>query len=307
MRRLARIALALAVLAAAGSAARAATLTGTLTPAYGAPLVVQTTQTTLDAPPGATVNMADGDELDAGYATIADGVLHLFLTGNMARWIQLEGGIPHALPIDLFLDTRPGGQNQLLANNPVVVLYDADLTRLTGLRFDPGFEADWWFCVGANLLPEMSLAGDEAELPTGGGGAGATLGTGTFGGPGTLAGGSNPCGVEVTVDDRNAAGVSHGCGASSGAGVTTGIEWSIPLAAIGNPAGCIRICAFVSSLDHSQLFNQVLGPLPPGTCDLGAAAGVDFGAIAGEQFFTVCPEVVPARHTTWGALKGAYR
>ena len=58
---------------------------------------------------------------------------------------------------------------------------------------------------------------------------------------------------------------------------------------------------------NSQLFNQVLGPLPPGTCNLGAASGVNFANIAGNQFFEVCPAATPVMHSSWGALKSIYR
>jgi hypothetical protein len=306
MNRNATLAL-IAFAAAAVAPSRAAAITGTLTPAYGTELVVQTTQTTADAASGTTVELANGYELDAGYGYIADGALHLFFTGNLAKFIQLEGFIPRWLPMDIFLDTRSGGQNQLLPNNPIIETFDADMTKMTGLTFDPGFEADWWFCLEGDLSSITKLKAYQAELPTAGGGAGAKLGVGTCGGPGTLSGGTNPFGVEATLDDRNMAGVTQGCGAASGAGVTTGIEWSIPLAAIGNPTECIRVCAFAANGDHSQLFNQVLGPLPPGTCNLGASSAVNFGGIAGDQFFSVCPAATPTRHSTWGALKSIYR
>jgi len=51
----------------------------------------------------------------------------------------------------------------------------------------------------------------------------------------------------------------------------------------------------------------VLGPLPPGTCDLGPASGVNFAAIAGDQYVTICPAATPARASSWGSLKTIYR
>ena len=78
--------------------------------------------------------------------------------------------------------------------------------------------------------------------------------------------------------------------------------------AIGSPTSCIKVCTFVSNDGGSMVLNQVLGPLPPGTCDLGAASGVDFSAIAGSQYFTVCSQIaVPARAASWGRLKLVYR
>jgi hypothetical protein len=147
-----------------------------------------------------------------------------------------------------------------------------------------------------------------AELPTAGGGAGTDLGTTLSGASQPLAGGTNPFGVSVALNDSNTAGVTAGCGAWSGPEIGSGIELVIPLAAIGNPTGCLRVCAFLPSNDQAQLHNQVLGPLPPGTCDLGPAGSVDFGAIPGSQWFTVCPNgPTPTKRSSWGALKSAYR
>jgi hypothetical protein len=53
--------------------------------------------------------------------------------------------------------------------------------------------------------------------------------------------------------------------------------------------------------------NQVLGPVPPGTCDLGAFSSVNFAGVSGDQFFTVCPLSTPVAPGTWGRLKSVYR
>jgi hypothetical protein len=100
--------------------------------------------------------------------------------------------------------------------------------------------------------------------------------------------------------------VTGGCDASSGAGVTTGIELAVPLAAIGNPTGAIRICALLASPQPVQVSNQVLGPVPPGTCALGSPAGVDLGNVPGSQYFVV-DMTTAARNSTWGRLKIQYR
>ncbi len=79
------------------------------------------------------------------------------------------------------------------------------------------------------------------------------------------------------------------------------------MAAIGDPAGCVRVLA-VGSHDGAPIMNQTLGPLPPGTCTLGSDfAAIDFSRLAGEQFFTICPSDVPALPRTWGSIKAAYR
>jgi len=300
------LSLAAALLLAVAPDARAQLATGNWTPAYGAPLVVQTTQSTMKYGAGQLYGSSSA-ELDGAYGYVDGGALHLLLTGNLVLGWTIEG-VEVWQPVDLFLDTCPGGQNVLLANNAVAQPNLYDVNRLAGLRFDPGFEPDWWFTLGGSGAYFPNLAAAMAELPTAGAGAGAVLGTTTSGQSLALSGGTNPFGISAALDDSNTVGVTHGCGAWSGPEISSGVEWVIPLAAIGNPTGCIRVCAMLTTGDHSQLHNQVLGPLPPGTCDLGAAAAADFGAIAGEQWFTVCPGgPTPARRSTWGALKSAYR
>jgi hypothetical protein len=294
----------------AGSAAAAITVDGALDAGYGAALVVQTTQTGQtsfgivgDNNLGELMN-ANGSELDAGYSVISDGVLHLFLAGNLA--IQpnpVEAGTLEEMLL-LFVDTGSGGLHQL---SGLPVWYVSWLGAADGLVFDEGFDADYGFDIVGNTLAQppnlhaehLDLTGSAPFIPV-------YLGASLPGGPGTLTGGTNPHGVEMTLDNRNTAGVTFGCEAASGAGVTAGMEWAIPLAAIGNPTGCVKVCAIVVGKTTS-VSNQVLGPLPAGTCPLGLAAGVDFSAIAGDQYFTVCPGSVPVREGTWGELKATYR
>jgi hypothetical protein len=60
--------------------------------------------------------------------------------------------------------------------------------------------------------------------------------------------------------------------------VATGVEWAIPPAALGNPSGCVEVCALIKLSDafNAHVANQVLGPLPP-------------------------------EGTTWGRVKAVYR
>ncbi len=290
--------------------AHAQLATGRWTPAYGTPLVVQSTQSTGKYGAGGRA-ASTSYELDAAYGYVDGGALHLLLTGNIVMGWNVEGQTIWS-PIDVFLDTRAGGQTQLLPNNPVASPADYDLTTMTGMRFDPGFEPDWWFCAGADPLyccGTYVVKAVMAELPTAGGGAGTLLGDVPLGASAPLSGGSNPGGVSVAIDDSNTAGVTHGCGAWSGPEIGSGIEFVIPLAAIGSPTGCIRVCAFDPVFNgNTPISNQVLGPLPPGTCDLGPAGSVDFGAIPGPQWFTICPSgITTARRATWGSLKAIYR
>jgi hypothetical protein len=291
--------------------ASATAVSGTLGPPYGPPLAEQTSQSDVGGvgDPYTQVNTSGGSQLDAAYGYVSNGTLYLFFTGNLTFWVQLEGGITHWLPLDVFIDCAPGGQQQLLANNPTIDPTAYDLKKMAGLTFDAGFTADYWLSLGGGLsaFSWPYLQAYYASLPGVGGGSGAFLGATLPGAPGVLSGGSNPDGIQVTLDDSNHLGPGNGCGAPTPVAVTTGIEWAIPLAAIGNPTGCIRVCAFVASQDHSMISNQVMGPIPPGTCSLMAAAATDFSSVPGDQFFTICPASTPARHGTWGTLKAHYR
>ena len=279
------IVLALAILA---RSAAAVPVDGTLDAQYGPALVTQSVQTGLGSGQingdnnRGELDFANGSELDLGHAFIAADTLHLFLAGNLALVLNnnQNGTVRHVL--EVFLDTGPGGQgtlNGLGVGDPV-----------NGLTFDAGFEADYRLQLEGDdngfFGPRLWVARFQ-QVPTVGSSTLVTLGQGPAGGPGTLTGGTNPHGILATIDNRNVAGVSYGCDASSGAGVTTGIEWAIPLAAIGAPAECIRITAFVRSA--TSMSNQVLAPLPVGTCPLGSASTVNFAGIAGDQFFGVCP------------------
>lgn len=269
---------------------------------YGSALSVQTTQTSfvdaLTAYPAPDARLSLGSELDAAYAFIDGDVLHLMLTGNLGFCCPWD--FNHQESVHLFLDHGDGGQHVLRADNSSARSPD-ELAPLAGLTFDEGFAADHWLAVTVNVATTM------AALPAASGASAAFVGYDDGTGGGVLAGGANPHGILAALDGTNLAGVTQGCGAADGSGVETGLELAIPLAALGSPTGCIKVCAFITYCGTSYIGNQCLGPLPPGTCALGAAAAVDLGAIAGEQWFSVCPASVPADRTTWGRLKVRYR
>jgi hypothetical protein len=292
-----------ALLAAAvmPSAARAITVDGTLDPSYSL-LSVQTTQTVAGDDSQGLADFGVGSELDAAYGAIENDVLYLFFAGNLEDAICGVNPCTDSDILEVFIDSQDGGQNTLLSPSPAGF-------ALAGLTFDSDFAPDYtleYFDVGAldhNFLRRAYYA----ELRTGGGGASYFLGSGpNAGAPGTLSGGTNPFGILATIDNRNTAGVTAGCGAASGAGVTTGVELAIPLAALGSPTGCIKVSAFVCEAS-AAVTNQSLGSLPVGTCFLGAPASVNFAALAGEQFFTICSGATATRATTWGLLKTIYR
>jgi hypothetical protein len=250
---------------------------------------------------------SQGSELDGAYAAIDNGVLYLFFAGNIMDTICGREACTSFAFLDVFIDSQPGGQNPLVSPQP------ADFGSLyPGLTFDNGFTPDYWVEFAPSGALDQSFRYDAwyEALPAGGGGASLHLGTGfTAGAPGTLAGGTNPFGVLATIDNRNTAGVGAGCGGGSGAGVLTGVELAIPLAAIGNPTGCIKVGAFLKQVQDpgQDVLNQVLPPVPPGTCALGPPATLNFAGIAGDQFFTICVGATPTRSATWGGLKAIYR
>ncbi len=283
--------------------ASAITVDGTLDPLYTL-LSSQSNQTDgTDASQG-LVDFSTGSELDAAYGAVDNGVLYLMFPGNLQDTICGLQACTDFDVLEVFIDSQSGGQNVLLSNSP-------EGFSFAGLTFDGGFAPDYWleFHAEGALDNRFSRQAYFAELPTGGGGAVDFLGSGSnAGAPGMLSGGTNPFGFLATLDNRNIRGVASGCGAASGAGVTTGIELAIPLAAVGNPADCIRVSAFVFDAQAGpNVTNQVLGPLPIGTCALGVPSSVNFANLVGEQFFTICASATPTHTSSWGTLKAIYR
>ena len=284
----------------------AVTVDGQLDADYGLALSTQTTQTQYDDNLG-LVDGSNGSELDEAYGFVANGTLYLFITGNVyENWLPPELGTAHQV-LSIFFDTGPGGQSPLRADNPPL----EGLSVLPGLKFDADFTPDYF--VGFNpggwpLGPFYTVVG-YATLPAGGGATGYVVGNGAAGAPGTLTGGTNPFGILASINNQNGAGVGTGCGAASGAGVRTGVELAIPLAALGNPTGCIKACAMISYPGYSAhaLSNQILGPVPPGTCELGDPMKTDLSTLPGNQYFTICPQATPSHDLSWGKVKTLYR
>jgi hypothetical protein len=251
---------------------------GTAEALYGDALAVQAVQTGFGDANQGQVDRANGSELDQAFGTIRDGVLYLLFAGNLES---------NNNKIDIFLDTKPGGQDTLRTDNPNI---DFDgLNRMSGLVFDTGFEPDYYLSMSGSVSGTYKTFANWAELLTAGGGTGRFLGEGTAVSDGTLggAGADNPDGIRVTINNSNTAGVGGGNNPASGAGVLTGIEWAIPLAAIGNPSGDVRVTAWINGINHDFLANQVLAPLTPPQANVGDPRGVNFRNLAGNQFFTV--------------------
>ena len=273
------------------------TVDGDAEAAYGAGLAVQGISTGFGDHVGAPPPAGDcyGSELDAAYGEIigdaATGVLHVVLAGNLQSNFN---------KLDVFIDARAGaGQNSLLGNNP-----DLDFNghnsgmgfdgTQPGLTYDAGFDADavMFFTLGGGAPNTMYV--NFGQLLTDGGGVGGYAGDGQWDaalGAHVLLP-SNPnnfYGIAAALNNSNIAGVDGGADgqASSGAGVTTGLEFTIPLAAIDwDGTSDIKVCAFINSGNHASISNQVLGGLPVGTANLNTGRP-NFSAIDGDQFFVI--------------------
>lgn len=303
-----QIRLALLVAVASASAALAVpTVDGTRDAEYGAPLAVQQAGTQFGDHTGGGVGLqAFGSGLDAGYAVISGGKLHIFLAGNLETNFN---------KLDIFIDSNPGGQNQLRGDNPDVEFNNlnrmgADGT-LPGLKFDAGFEADHYFTITGGNSPVETYS-SYADIRTLGGGNGFYIGT-NGGGDNPLldarVGGdaANPAlGIQWGLNNSNTAGVGpFGTpNLSDPASVTTGIELAIPLTYLEDTAGPIKIVAFINGLSHDFLSNQVLGSLPVSQGNLGEPRSVDFTTLPGDQFFTL--NATPTYNVWGGNASGSY-
>lgn len=270
------------------------TVDGTAEAAYGAGKAFQEWGTLFGDNTDPAPGTANGSELDTAFAVVEDGVLYVTLGGNL----ESNGN-----ELEIFFDTRAGGQGRLLPQNPNVNDFNnmADDGSGNGLRFSPGFEADFWIGFNGNGADWYA---DYLELGTENGyylGRAAPV-------LGALAGGNNPYGVRMTVNNSNVAGVgdvtcpngSHGCHTGA-AEVRTGIELGIPLSALGLSSGPIKIFAIVNAPSHDFLSNQMLrAPLscnpvpssPPSLANLGNPRSVDLNNYeCGNKWFEA---IVPA-------------
>lgn len=300
-----KIVLASMLAGASVAAVFAQTVDGTRDAVYGAPIAVQSVNTQFGdaSPPG---NLG-GSELDAAYARIAGGRLYLLLTGNHE---------PNFNKLDVFIDSRAGGENTL-SGTPAYDFFNGSIwtsQNMVEMSFDAGFAADYHLFSRWGFGPTPYEAdfvnrqgGGSAQVPGSHGNGTPAIGlisSGTI-----LAGnvGPNASGSALTQDllyainDNNAGGVIGGTGAAdpvAAAAVMTGMEFSIALADLGNPADgeVIKIAAMFNNGDHNYLSNQFLGGLPAPQGNLGGdgdggftgtLSGVNLNNFAGLQFFTV--------------------
>jgi formylglycine-generating enzyme required for sulfatase activity len=264
----------------------------------GIPLAVQIKQTGYGDSTLGRPDWANGSELDAAYGVVYDGNLYLVLAGNL----QTNGNT-----VEIFFDTRPGGQNRLLGTENSDIDYGA-LRRMgyldevsPGLKFAAGFEADYYLTLKANGAPTAVYASyAELYVDALNPGMGSYLGEGRTKcetNDGTLTGGwEGAPAVRCTLDNSNVAGVTGGFGLGDGTGVLTGFELVIPLSAIGSPTSDFAVTVFINSPGHDWVSNQTLGGIAassPG--NLGEPRTLDLEA------FGQVPFTVPITPTPVGA------
>lgn len=269
---------------------------GTCDASYGSALAVQNTQTQFGDSNLGQIDFANGSELDALSARIVSGKLYLCIAGNLESNFN---------KLDIFFDSRPGGQNTLGLNNPDIdfnginrmggPVEPPDPTAGPGLTFDTGFDADFYLGMthgGQFGRPSTSIFANFAELfvDVGNPGSGTFLGEGraaNYTNQGLLdrnAGGQNPNGIRITLNNSNIAGVTGGDQPqpNGGAGVTTGIEICIPLSALEIEGDMLKVCVFVNGQGHDFASNQFLGGLNGGG-NLGEPRNIDLSTVAGDQ------------------------
>lgn len=280
----------LAVLAVAPASLAQIVVDGTADKVYGDALAVQNVQTQFGNATSGQIDIAiGGSEIDGIFARVEGGVLYLVIAGNLeSNFNKLE----------VFFDTREGGQNRLRGDNP-----DVDFNGLNrmgddgsgnGLTFDECFTADFYFTMTNGFANQAwSTFATIAQVLTDGGGIGAFVGTG---GAGANILNDPIYGIQMGFNNSNVAGVDGGTGPADGSGVRTGVEIALPLNLIGvdpvSPQN-IKICAFVNGQGHDFASNQFIAGLGPDNGNLGEPRFVNLAAIPGNQYVVV--ELVPGQ------------
>ncbi len=230
---------------------------------------------------------ANGSEMDGFYAVIANNgfgepTLYMGFTGNLETNFN---------KFDIFFDYDDGvGQNTLAGDNP-----DVDFNGLNrmgdegtgnGLTFDTEFTANAYLTFGNGNYDchadtaELFASFADLDLQEG-----MYLGMTTTG-DNELTGGTNPFGIQISVNNSNTDGVSS-ANTSGSELVTTGFEVAIPLGAFGEPTGEILITAFVNGSGHDFMSNQLIGGYTESNDNLGEPREVDLSALAGDQYVLV--------------------
>jgi hypothetical protein len=317
--------------------AQAFTIDGTAESAYGSPLVVQQLGSNASAnnPTNGDIATCSGSQLDAAYGVISNSTLYLVLAGNLQN--DFSGSFVSKLSI--FIHTGVPGQNTLANNGALGSGPDfGAIPRMSaggdpnncagcpGLTFDTGFNAAYWVGIsyGGTTNPSMSVNFFDLTTPNGGDSYFAGKSTPTNSVLVPSGGARNPFGIQATINDSNTGGVdtnlctvnTNGAAQSiAAANVKTGVELAIPLGAIGgaNVVGPVKITAFLSTNDYSQIFDQILSPGTPAGCVDGFAYGDpltnNFSTLPGTHSFTVpiagCNYSVSPAGASFGSSAGA--
>lgn len=234
---------------------------------YGPALWSQNVGTQFGNNNDASIEFANGSEINALYGSISGTTLFLGVAGNLETNFN---------KLNIVLDYAAGGQNTLSGL--------ANLGNLDGLTLDAGIEADAVLSfTGGNDPIEWYVDGSLAD------------GTGGFLGGGAVVGNQLSVqldGADITFSQNNSnvGGVGNLGDPfdSDPALFSTGVEIAIDLGALGwDGVTPINIAGWVNGSGNDFLSNQVIGGLPDGTGNLGSPSGVDFSAIAGNQFITI--------------------
>jgi hypothetical protein len=247
------------------------TVDGTLDPAYGSALAVQTINTGFGDSTVGDGTSAGGSELDAAYGTMQGGYLDIFLAGNF------EDNGNH---VNVFVSDGAGGQNTLN------VAPTATLQTMNGSVFSPGFNAN--LAIDLNDYQGTAYIEEYVGAALNGGYVGAI---GLSGGIGT--GSPGPNGILYGFNDTHVSTMgATGTAANPAAmlSTTTGLEIGIPLSSLaGYTSGSINVLADINGGGDDWLSDQFLPGLGVGTGNLGSPGTFNFGSTPGE-YFTVVPE-----------------
>jgi hypothetical protein len=275
-----------ACLSAAMAMSAGAAISGNLATSsvsYGGPLATQTINTGFGDSTIGDGTSAGGSELDAAYGVVSGGALNVFLSGNF------EDNGNH---VNLFVsDGRPG--------QPVLALPGGDtMSTMNGSVFSPGFQATYALDAndfsGTTYVEEYTLTAPTVLT-------GAYVGS--FGVPGGIGSGT-PGQATIALNNTNAAGVNGNSGTAASAAaadaVLTGMEVSIPLSVLGNPApgSTLMFLADVNGGGDNYLSNQFLPGLAVGTGNVGgggpysgpSAGAFNFSNTLGEYVSVTVPE-----------------
>ncbi len=293
------------MLACCATVVKGFTIDGTAEADYGSAIVTQQLGTSTFKNTETNFDAANGSELDGAYGVISNGVLYLFIAGNLdTGGTDLSGNAFDKL--NIFFMTGPGGDHTLGTNystaadfghiNNMGVNGGALQNGDPGMTFDTGFAPNYW--IGATVgpggaVPKFNVNYEQicAFCP------GAFLGATSNSPPGNVVT-NTTFGIIAALNNSNTNGVQmdlSGCEVNGAPfnpqNVRTGVELAIPLSAIGSPLTQLSITAFITDDQYASMYNQILAPINggPSECQgsFGDASAVDFSTLPGAHTFTL--------------------